>query len=110
MVISCSYQRGFVAIKISTSHLLLMPIVKMRVHLALIMQQTGSDPFSKTFMSEFEKDRDYNLTVVFDTVAGRIVSDTYFFSKFFFLFHLGILVHNIMHIIHNIIALHSRSI
>ena len=59
-------------------------------------------------MSEFEKDRDYNLTVVFDTVAGRIVSDTYYFSKFF-LFHLGILVHNIMHIIHNI-ALHSRSI
>ena len=47
-------------------------------------QQTGSDPFSKTFISEFVKDRDYNLTVVFDTIAGRIISDTYYFSKFFF--------------------------
>jgi hypothetical protein len=45
-------------------------------------QQTGSDKFSKTFMSEFEKDRDYNLTVIFDTTAGKIISDTYYFSKF----------------------------
>ena len=32
-------------------------------------------------MSDFEKDRDYNLTVVIDTIAGNIVSDTYNFSK-----------------------------
>lgn len=46
-------------------------------------QQTGSDhTYSKTFISEFEKDRDYNLTVIFDTTAGKIISDTYHFSKF----------------------------
>ena len=44
-------------------------------------QQRGSNNISKTFMSDFEKDRDYNLTVVMDTVAGSIVSDAYDFSK-----------------------------
>ena len=44
-------------------------------------QQHGSNTISKTFMSEFEKDRDYNLTVMMDTVAGSIVSDTHYFSK-----------------------------
>ena len=43
-------------------------------------QQHGSDTISKTFMSKFEKDRNYNLILVVDTVAGSIVSDTQYFS------------------------------
>ena len=43
--------------------------------------QNGSYTISKTSMSDFEKDRDYNLTVVIDTIAGNTVSDSYYFSK-----------------------------
>ena len=43
----------------------------------------GSNAISKIFMSEFKKDRDYSLTVVIDTIAGIIVSDTNYFSKFY---------------------------
>ena len=44
--------------------------------------QNGSNAISKTFTSDFDKDRDYSLTVVIETSAGRIASNTYYFSKF----------------------------
>lgn len=46
-------------------------------------QQIGSNVISKVFMSEFEKDKDYNLTVIIDTIAGTIVSDMNYFCKFY---------------------------
>ena len=44
--------------------------------------QNGSNAISKTFTSDFDKERDYNLTVVIETSAGRVASDAYYFSKF----------------------------
>ena len=39
-------------------------------------QQNGSDTISKTFKSDFENDRDYNLTIT-ACMHGNIVSDTF---------------------------------
>ena len=44
--------------------------------------QRGSDSILKTFTSEFKKDREYNLTLVIDTVAENLVSNIYSFSEY----------------------------
>ena len=44
--------------------------------------QRGSDSILRTFMSEFKKGREYNLTLVIDTVAENLVSNIYSFSEY----------------------------